>query len=108
MSEDEIIPPGGDALEFLQACYLNQDLTVGERMRAAGIAIQFERPKLQAIAHLVDGNLGDRLTKARARVAEFQARRDAGELTMVHDGKEFVVEPRKVDGDKLPVQRRFD
>ena len=36
---------------FLRACYLNEELPVGVRMRAAGMAIGYESPKLEARAN---------------------------------------------------------
>jgi hypothetical protein len=97
------------AHNFLRACYLNKDLPVQTRIKAAQIAIAHETPKLAAVAHYVDGNLGERLTRARVRVLELQAKRDAGELIGVVDGEEVVI---KGTGTALtvpaqPFRRRF-
>jgi hypothetical protein len=58
----------GDSLGFLQACVHNQDLPVSMRLSAAKPAVQYEKPKLQAIAHLIEGpkNMGELLDAARA------------------------------------------
>jgi hypothetical protein len=55
-----------DALALLQAVYRNSDIPLSVRMRAAGMALPFERPKLGVMVQ-VDGNdLADRLIRAIA------------------------------------------
>jgi hypothetical protein len=57
------------SLDFLRAVYLNNELPLSVRMRAAGLAIPYELPKLSVIANVSNTNLGDRLERAIARSA---------------------------------------
>jgi hypothetical protein len=43
------------ALAFLRAVYLNVDVPLAVRMRAAAIAIEYERPTLRAVAVMPAG-----------------------------------------------------
>jgi hypothetical protein len=54
------------SLEFLQAIYRDPTQPIQRRMKAAGMALPFERPKLGVMVQ-VDGNdLADRLLRAIA------------------------------------------
>jgi len=53
-----------DALDFLQAVYRNSDIPLNTRMRAAGMALPFERPKLAVLVTNREGDLADRLERA--------------------------------------------
>src|SRR5262245_28822369 len=62
---DEII--GHDALEFLQAVYQNPEIGLPVRMRAAAIAIEYERPALKATMVVAGGDFAQRLEAAIER-----------------------------------------
>lgn len=86
-----------DAHNFLRATYLNQDLPVGTRMRAATVAIQFERPKLAAMeVHHHRGDLGDRLDRAIAKHEALKLARGQGLLI---EGK--VIKEEEPTGSSL-------
>jgi hypothetical protein len=56
------------SLEFLQAIYRNPEVPLPVRMRAAGMAIQFEHPKLAVTANVSgDNEFGFRLDQAIQR-----------------------------------------
>ena len=57
-------------LEFMQAVYLNPELPVGTRLRAAIAALPFVHPRLSVIANISNASLGDRLERAIARSAQ--------------------------------------
>jgi len=65
MANDDI-----DALTYLQSIYRNPIEATNVRMRAATEAVQYERPKLTAVATAaLDGNsFGELLDRAIARV----------------------------------------
>jgi hypothetical protein len=54
-------------LEFLQALYMNVEVPLHMRMRAAVEAAQYVHPQLKAHAILTDGSFAQRLDKAIAR-----------------------------------------
>jgi hypothetical protein len=54
-------------LEFLQAIYVNNDLPLTTRMRAAIEAAQYVHPQLRAMAMVGAGDFAQRLDKAIAR-----------------------------------------
>jgi hypothetical protein len=63
----ERIETEGDALDFLKGVYQNPELDLHARMKAAGIAIEYERPRL-AMTALVNGeDFAKRLDRAVAR-----------------------------------------
>ena len=58
----------GDGLDLLQAVYHSPDQPLHTRMRAAALALPFERPKLAALAVYRDGgDFADRLEAATKR-----------------------------------------
>jgi hypothetical protein len=65
---------------FLEAAALNKDLDIPTRLRAASIVAQYLYPKLQAVAHLHAGELGDRLDNARKKAKELEQARREGRL----------------------------
>jgi hypothetical protein len=54
-------------LEFLRAVYLNDQLPLSVRMRAAIEAAPYYHPKLAVTAIVADGDLGERLDRAILR-----------------------------------------
>jgi hypothetical protein len=54
------------SLEFLQAVYLNEDLPLSVRMRAAIEALSFEHPKLSAVGvgYMTHDTFAERLDRA--------------------------------------------
>jgi hypothetical protein len=61
-------PEPASSLDYLQSVYRDAGLPIGTRMRAAGMALPFEHPKLAVLATLRPSEgLGDRLERAIAR-----------------------------------------
>jgi hypothetical protein len=56
-----------DSLEFLKAVYRNPEVPLFTRMKAAGIAIEYERPKLAATMIVNGGDFAAKLDRAIAR-----------------------------------------
>jgi hypothetical protein len=69
--EPELIqlrPIEQSALEYLQAIYRDPAQSEVRRMRAAALALPFESPRLNAIAHVTDdGTFGEQLDRALER-----------------------------------------
>jgi hypothetical protein len=64
-------PAPDTSLDLLQAVYRNPDIPLPVRMRAAGMALPFEAPKLAVIATLGPTHgIGERLERALARIAQ--------------------------------------
>ena len=55
-----------DALTTLQRTYLDPKTLTSDRIKAAGAAIAYERPKLSVQLHVGPALLGDRLDAAKA------------------------------------------
>jgi hypothetical protein len=55
-----------DALTTLQRTYLDPKTSTTDRIKAAGAAIAYERPKLSVSVHVGPALLGERLDAARA------------------------------------------
>jgi hypothetical protein len=68
-----------DALTTLQRTYLDPKTSTTDRIKAAGAAIAYERPKLSVQVHVGPALLGERLDQAKAmktidpKVIEHQA-----------------------------------
>jgi hypothetical protein len=56
-----------NSLEFLRAVYCNDKLPLSVRMRAAGMALPFEHPKLAVTAVVTDQSFSERLERAVLR-----------------------------------------
>jgi hypothetical protein len=81
------------SLDFLRAVYMNAELPLSVRMRAAGMAIPYEYPKLSVVASVNDpAGFADRLELAvkrsgvrplmiEQRVIEHQSKPQPGDVT---------------------------
>jgi hypothetical protein len=59
-----------NSLDFLRAVYNNVELPLTVRMRAAGMALPFEHPKLAVTAVISDQDFAARLDQRLRRIAE--------------------------------------
>ena len=89
-----------DPLSFLKAVYMNAELPLSVRMRAAGLALPFESPKLAVTAVVSEQDFATVLDRRLKRIEEMKL--NAIEATPVIDGE-------KVDVRLPPVvpDRRF-
>jgi hypothetical protein len=75
-SELPLVVDGTSSLAFLQAVYRSPDQPLSVRMKAAGLAIPYEFPKLAVTAVVQqNGDFAERLDRARARSAAVMASR---------------------------------
>jgi hypothetical protein len=66
--EAALVDPEATSLDLLQAVYRNPDVPLSVRMRAAGMAIPYEYPKLSVIASISDSaGFAERLERAITR-----------------------------------------
>jgi hypothetical protein len=70
------------SLDFLRAIYLNEELPLSVRMRAASVALPFEMPKLSAVAVMNGDDFGSRMDRAIAR--------SRGEMKVIEHQPEVV------------------
>jgi hypothetical protein len=61
------LAPNGTSLDLLQQVYRNPSLPLPTRMRAAGMALQFEHPKLAVAVTVNSGDFATQLDKAVER-----------------------------------------
>jgi len=89
-----------DALRYLQMIYRDPQLSTAVRMRAAGLALPFESPKLAVTAMVSEQDFATVLDRRLKRIEEMKA--NAIEATPLIDGE-------KVDVRLPPVvpDRRF-
>ena len=68
---DEIgLPPDGNSLQFLQACYRNYALPLHTRMRAAMAALKHEVPALLATAIVNENSFAELLDRRLKRMEQ--------------------------------------
>jgi hypothetical protein len=67
---EESVGAVGSSLEFFQSLYQNPRVPLNTRMRAATAALPFESPKLAVVANINEGELGERLQRARQRLTD--------------------------------------
>src|SRR5215469_13401297 len=89
-----------DPLSFLKAVYMNADLPLSVRMRAAIELMPFTHPKLAVTAVVSDGDIASLLDRRLKRIEEMKAKTIEAKPTI--DGE-------KVDARLLPrlPDRRF-
>jgi hypothetical protein len=75
------------SLDLLQAVYRNPDVPLSVRMRAAGMAIPYEFPKLSVVASVNDP------TAFAERLERVIQRSGIRPLMIEHDPKPRVIEP---------------
>jgi len=61
-------PPAEDSLTLLQAVYRDQSMPLQTRMRAAALAIAYERPKLSVAVTTNHRGMGSAIDNARAKI----------------------------------------
>jgi hypothetical protein len=64
------IPPNGTSLDLLQAVYRSSSLPLTTRMRAAGLALPHEHPKLAVTSLVTEGDFAQILDR---RIAHYKA-----------------------------------
>ena len=62
--EQEVIAEQEDALAFLRSVYQNEKVPLPVRMRAAQIAIEYERPRLAMTAQINGEDFASRMERA--------------------------------------------
>src|SRR5262252_10580807 len=82
--EEIEIPPNGISLDLLQAVYRNSSLPLSTRMRAAGLALPHEVPRLAVTAQVSDQGIAELLDRRLKRIEEMnlvEAKLSAGGQT---------------------------
>ena len=59
--QSPVVNGNGTSLDFMKAVYLNDELPLGTRMRAATAALPFEHPKLAVTAIVEDESFASAL-----------------------------------------------
>src|SRR6516162_9238562 len=98
-AKDEIeIPPNGTSLDLLQVIYRRKDLPLSTRMRAAGLALPHEHPKLAVQALITEQDIATVLDK---RIAHYQAlQRANGSSKLI----EATAEPIEAEPEPIEVK----
>jgi hypothetical protein len=92
------IPPNGTSLDLLQAVYRRTDLPLTTRMRAAGLALPHEHPKLAVQALITEQDIAAVLDK---RIAHYQAlQRANGSSKLI----EATAEPIEAEPEPIEVK----
>jgi len=71
---DEAQSPKLDALRYLQMIYRDPQLSTAVRMRAAGLALPFESPKLAVTAVVSEQDFATVLDRRLKRIEEMKAK----------------------------------
>jgi hypothetical protein len=69
------------SLELLRAIYRNPEVPLPVRMRAAGMALPFEMPKLAVVATVNAGDFADQLERAIERSRMIEAKPMEGNVS---------------------------
>jgi hypothetical protein len=64
------LEPDATSLNLLQKVYRSSSVPLNTRLRAAGMALQFEHPKLGVTVNIWNGDFADRLDRAIARSSQ--------------------------------------
>ena len=64
------IPPDGISLDLLRAVYRSSSIPLSVRIRAAGLAIPYETPKLMVSAQINENNFAELLDRRLRRMEE--------------------------------------
>jgi hypothetical protein len=91
------IPPNGTSLDLLQQVYKRSDLPLSTRMRAAGLALPHEHPKLAVTGLVTEGDFAQILDK---RIAHYQQLQRANNTKLIEASAE--PEPDKlIEADEV-------
>ena len=82
------LPPNGTSLDLLRAIYRSPSLPLSVRMRAAGLAIPYEVPKLAVTALGSEQSFAQLLDARLKRMAELE-RKQAKLARIIHGGVGF-------------------
>ena len=72
MDEALELPPDGTSLTLLQATYRNPTIPLPVRMRAAGMALPHEHPKLAVVAQVTDQGFAELLDRRLKKLAALE------------------------------------
>src|SRR5262245_37132360 len=98
--EDEVaaeeieIPPNGISLDLLQAVYRSNRLPLPTRMRAAGMAIPYECPKLAVTAVVTQNDFATLLDQRIARMEKMEQAKLIEAAPQINGGEEPNGGPR--------------
>jgi hypothetical protein len=102
---DVKLAPKATSLDFLRAVYLNAELPLSVRMRAAGLAIPYELPRLSVVASINDpASFADRLERAIERSGVRPLMLEA--KVIEHQSKPQAQQPSDVTGSMLATERK--
>jgi len=65
--------PNALSIDFLRACYRNNDLPLPIRMRAAMACLPFEHPKLMVAAQITENSLAELLDRRLEKIKQLQS-----------------------------------
>jgi hypothetical protein len=85
------MPPDGTSLTLLQAIYRNPTIPLPVRIRAAGMALPHEHPKLAVVAQVTDQGFAELLDR---RLKKLAAMEQNGSKAVAIDGPKPEIEIR--------------